>query len=282
MFGSFRRPFESVIRLLARSVQILLIYFYMCVHNRSSQNEPHHPHECVCGASVYSKSISFSKCRWTVWCSSVQGLDYIYSGVYWASTSASFHLLWHFPVSKALLGFVYVCGFPSAHLNMGHNAQLRFLQPGTPYISWIALRFLSRYRRYLLELCCFETELCWLASSWSLARHAQNDLLPAVCAAVCTPPQNKDSEINVRARRIFSIKISLDLSKSIESRRISPRRRGACIYFSATLSFNILKIPLELPLKKMDSSQWCSVTSCAQSTKPRSMLSPVSCLSLLT
>lgn len=95
-----------------------------------------------------------------------------------------------------------------------------------------------------------QIDRCWLVSSWYLARHAQNDLLPAVCAALSTSPQIKDSETNVPTWQIFSIQTSRDLFKSIQSPRMPQYRRSACIYFSAALSFNNLWNPLELLLLK--------------------------------
>jgi hypothetical protein len=98
------------------------------------QNEPYHPHECVCGVSFFfllqiNIFLKMPEVRMMFCCTRTRPY------IFWSVLSFFFgilHLSLAFYVSKLFLGSVYVCVFLSAHLNMGHNAQLCFFQPGTP------------------------------------------------------------------------------------------------------------------------------------------------------
>ena len=230
---------------------------YLC---GPSQNEPYHSYGCVCGGYFFkekaktSKSISFSRCKWTGSCNLVQGLVYIFSGGYWAL----FSILQPSLVTLCLEIIPLIClclcfplcalkngpGCPAMFSLTGHSENIRDCAAISLSISSISSGVLAS-----------QIEICWLVSGWSLARHAQNDQLPAVCAALSTF-QIKDFDTNVPTRQIFSIRISLDLFKSIQSPRMSRYRRSPCIYFSAALSFNILRNLCNL-LKNMGNTVMC-------------------------
>ena len=129
--------------------------------------------------------------------------------------------------------WLYLC-FPLCTLKDGPQCPTVF----SP--TWHSVDIVDRVAISLPMSSVSQIQICWLVSSWSLARHAWNDLLPAVCAALSTSPQIKEPKTNVPTRQIFLIKISLGLFKSFQSPRMPRYRRSACINISAALSFNIL------------------------------------------